>query len=92
MRTRNAALITAVCFMTVCMSACSSNETEAAPVTETPIVSGYSGGPVFNLSGELIGISNAAYTGDLSEYDFDHLSLLIPINRVKAVIEENCAD
>ena len=92
MRTRNAALITAVCFMTVCMSACSPNETEAAPVTETPIVSGYSGGPVFNLYGELIGISNAAYSGDLSEYDFDHLSLLIPINRVKAEIEENCVN
>ena len=58
--------------MTVCMSACSPNETEATPVTETPIVSGYS--------------------GDLSEYDFDHLSLLIPINRVKAEIEENCVN
>ena len=60
--------------------------------TDAPIVSGYSGGPVFNLAGELIGISNAAYTGDLSEYDFDHLSLLIPINRVKAEIEENCVN
>lgn len=37
MRTRNAALITAVCFMTVCMSACSQNETDTAPVTETPV-------------------------------------------------------
>ena len=36
MRTRNAVLITAVCVMTVCMSACSQNETDAAPVTETP--------------------------------------------------------
>ncbi len=65
---------------------------EAYIPTDAPIVSGYSGGPVFNLSGELIGISNAAYTGDLSKYDFDHLSLLIPINRVKAEIEENCVN
>lgn len=58
--------------------------------TDAPIVSGYSGGPVFNITGELIGISNAAFTGDLSQYDYDHLSLIIPINRIKAQIEEHC--
>ena len=57
-------------------------------LTDAPIVSGYSGGPVFNLDGEVIGISNASCTGDLSQYDFDHLSLIIPISRVKAEIEE----
>ena len=36
MRTRKAVLITTVCVMALCMSACSSNETDAAPVTETP--------------------------------------------------------
>ena len=53
-------------------------------------VSGYSGGPAFNMKGELIGISNAAFTQDLSEYGFDHLGLLIPIDRVKDQIEAHC--
>lgn len=57
---------------------------------DADIVSGYSGGPAFNMAGELIGISNAAYIGDLSAYDFDHLSLIIPINRVRDLIDENC--
>ena len=54
------------------------------------IVSGYSGGPVFNLDGKLIGISNAAFLGDLSAYNLKHLSLIIPINRVMEQIETNC--
>lgn len=54
------------------------------------IVSGYSGGPVFNLCGELIGISNATYVGDLTAYEFDYLSFIIPINSVKEQIETNC--
>lgn len=51
------------------------------------IISGYSGGPAFNMNGELIGISNAAYTGDCSEYGFEYLSLIIPIDHVKDQIE-----
>ncbi len=35
------------------------------------------------------GINNACYIGDLSEYEFDHLSFIIPINRVKQIIERN---
>lgn len=54
------------------------------------IVSGYSGGPVFNLSGELVGISNASYIGDLSAYEFDYLSFIIPINKIKELIESYC--
>ena len=57
---------------------------------DAPIVSGYSGGPAFNMKGELIGISNAAFTEDLSEYGFEHLGLLIPINRVKELIAAHC--
>ncbi len=57
---------------------------------DADIVSGYSGGPAFNMAGELIGISNAAYIGDLSAYDFDHLSLIIPINRVRDMIDASC--
>ncbi|MBQ6452026.1 MAG: trypsin-like peptidase domain-containing protein [Solobacterium sp.] len=56
------------------------------------IISGYSGGPVFNMDAELIGISNAAYTGDLSAYEFDHLCLIISINSVRELIEEECAE
>ena len=57
---------------------------------DAPIVSGYSGGPAFNMQGELIGISNAAFTADVSEYGFEHLGLLIPINRVKELIAAHC--
>ena len=57
---------------------------------DADIVSGYSGGPVFNLRRELIGISNAAYIGDLSDYEFDYLGFIIPINKVKEQIETNC--
>lgn len=56
-------------------------------LSDAGIIFGYSGGPAFNMNGELIGISNAAYTGDLSEYGFEHLSLIIPINGVKEQIE-----
>ena len=55
------------------------------------IVSRYSGDPAFNLQGKLVGFSNAAYVGDLSAYDFDYLGFIIPIDRVKELIEENCA-
>ncbi|MBR3630835.1 MAG: trypsin-like peptidase domain-containing protein [Oscillospiraceae bacterium] len=55
--------------------------------TDAGILSGYSGGPAFNMNGELIGISNAAFAGDLSGYGFEHLSLIIPINHVKEQID-----
>jgi len=57
---------------------------------DADLVSGYSGGPAFNLSGDLIGICNAAFTGDLSAYAFDHLSLIIPIDSIREQIEANC--
>ena len=57
---------------------------------DAPIVSGYSGGPVFNMDGELVGISHAAYSGDLSAYDLEHLSFAIRINSVKDEIIAGC--
>lgn len=59
---------------------------------DADILSGYSGGPVFNCRGEVVGVSNAAYIGDLSEYEFDHLSLIIPIDSVKEMIEKSILD
>ena len=59
---------------------------------DADIVSGYSGGLVFDRHGELIGISNATYIGDLSEYELDHVSLIIPINSVKEIIEKSIHD
>lgn len=50
------------------------------------VISGYSGGPVYDKEGKNIGILNTKYVGDLSKYDFDNLSGIIPINRVKIVI------
>ena len=58
---------------------------------DADIISGYSGGPVFNTDGEVIGLSYAAYVEDLSAYEFDHLCLIIPINRVRELIETACA-
>ena len=55
-------------------------------------VSGYSGGPVYNQEGKVIGILNARYTGDLSQYEFNHLCGIIPINKVKTVIQKLLAN
>lgn len=49
-------------------------------------ISGYSGGPVYDNKGKIIGILNTRYIEDLSQYDFDNLCGIIPINRVKTII------
>ena len=46
-------------------------------------VSGFSGGPVYDAQGAVIGVLNSRYAGDLSAYDFDCLCGIIPINTVK---------
>ena len=55
-------------------------------------ISGYSGGPVYNQEGKVIGILNVRYTGDLSQYQFDNLCGIIPINKVKTIIQEMFAN
>ena len=55
-------------------------------------ISGYSGGPVYNQEGKVIGILNARYTGDLSKYQLDNLCGIILINKVKTVIQEMFAN
>lgn len=49
-------------------------------------ITGYSGGPVYDNKGKVIGILNLKYVGDLSQYDFDNLCGIIPMNQAKTVI------
>lgn len=51
-------------------------------------IQGYSGGPVYDKEGKVIGILNARYNGDLSKYDFKNLCAIIPINKVKPIIDK----
>ena len=55
-------------------------------------VSGYSGGPVYNNEGKIIGILNNKYVGDLTEYGYKNLCGIIPINKVKEVIDDILAE
>lgn len=45
-------------------------------------------GPVYNKEGKVIWILNAGYYGDLSKYEFNNLSAIIPINRAKIINDE----
>jgi len=51
-------------------------------------VSGYSGGPVFDKNGAVVGILYGRYSADLSSYGYDNLCVIIPIDRALAVAEE----
>ena len=51
-------------------------------------VSGYSGGPVFDRNGAVVGILYGRYSADLSSYGYDNLCVIIPIDRAQAVAEE----
>ena len=55
--------------------------------TDAAINSGNSGGALFNLYGEVIGITNAKYSGSgSSEASIDNIGFAIPINSVKSII------
>lgn len=57
--------------------------------TDCAINAGNSGGALFNLYGEVIGITNAKYSGNGSstEASIDNIGFAIPIDHVRAIIE-----
>ena len=54
--------------------------------TDCAINSGNSGGALFNSYGEVIGITNAKYSGDSSSASIDNIGFAIPINSVRDII------
>ena len=54
--------------------------------TDCAINSGNSGGALFNLHGEVIGITNAKFSSSGSGTSVDNLSFAIPMNRVKDMV------
>ena len=55
--------------------------------TECAINSGNSGGALFNLYGEVIGITNAKYSGSGTGASIDNIGFAIPINHVRGIVE-----
>lgn len=57
--------------------------------TDCSINSGNSGGPLFNLYGEVIGITNAKYSnnGSASEASIENIGFAIPLNDVMVIVE-----
>lgn len=57
--------------------------------TDCAINSGNSGGALFNLYGEVIGITNAKYSssGSNSEASIDNIGFAIPVNHVRSIVE-----
>lgn len=55
--------------------------------TDCAINSGNSGGALFNLYGEVIGVTNAKYSGSGTGASIDNIAFAIPINRVKEIVE-----
>ena len=67
----------------------SSNVTMDLIQTDCAINSGNSGGALFNLYGEVIGITNAKYSssGSSNEASIDNIGFAIPINSVRSIVE-----
>ncbi len=58
--------------------------------TDCAINSGNSGGALFNLYGEVIGVTNAKYSSSSgSEASIDNIGFAIPINSVKGIVESS---
>lgn len=55
--------------------------------TDCAINSGNSGGALFNLYGEVIGVTNAKYSSNSSsEASIDNIGFAIPISRIRAIV------
>ena len=56
--------------------------------TDCAINSGNSGGALFNLYGEVIGITNAKYSSSSSsEASIDNIGFAIPVNNIRGIVE-----
>ena len=56
--------------------------------TDCAINSGNSGGALFNLYGEVIGITNAKYSSSSSsEASIDNIGFAIPLNNIRSIVE-----
>ena len=68
----------------------SSNVTMNLIQTDAAINSGNSGGALFNLYGEVVGITNAKYSGSgsSSEASVDNIGFAIPMDSVKNIISD----
>ena len=55
--------------------------------TDCAINSGNSGGALFNLYGEVIGITNAKYSSSGSDTSIDNIGFAIPINTILPIVE-----
>ena len=65
----------------------SSGVTMALMQTDCAINSGNSGGALFNLYGEVIGITNAKYSSSsTSEASIDNIGFAIPLNNIRSIV------
>lgn len=55
--------------------------------TDCAINSGNSGGALFNLYGEVIGITNAKYSSSGTEASIDNIGFAIPINHIRSIVD-----
>ena len=56
--------------------------------TDCAINSGNSGGALFNMYGEVVGITNAKYSGSGSQASVDNIGFAIPVNAVVNIVEQ----
>ena len=65
----------------------SSNVTMDLIQTDCAINSGNSGGALFNMYGEVIGITNAKYSSSSGEASIDNIGFAIPVNNIMPIVE-----
>lgn len=66
----------------------STNATMTLLQTDCAINSGNSGGALFNMYGEVIGITNAKYSSSSnSEASIDNIGFAIPVNHIRSIVE-----